>query len=110
MPSVISGAPREVLERSLGSTQGALSDETSRGTKRGFYDRLEKLPSRYLKVVEGGGGEPPPPPQGSKSYTIVKTLNLQKNFDFESMKNFLKGDVLGKFSSQQHEVGNLVGT
>ena len=56
----------------------------------------EGVPSGYLEGVGGGGY--PLPPRGSKSYTIVKTLNLQKNFDFESMKNFLKDDGLGKFS------------
>ena len=47
--------------------------------------------------TEGVGGEAPPP-RGSKSYTTVKTLNPQKIFDFENMKNFLKGDGLEKFS------------
>ena len=42
---------------------------------------------------EVGGG----PPRGSKSYTFVKTLMVQKFFDFDTMKNICKGDGLRKF-------------
>ena len=90
MPSVISGAPREILEMSLGSTQGALSDDTSRGTKGVSMIDLRNCQVGISRWSEVGGGTPLPP-RGSKSYTIVKTLNLQKILNFETMKNFLKG-------------------
>ena len=65
---------------------------------RGALRVHKGVPSGYLKGVVGGGGDPP---RGSKSYTIVKTLNLQKFFDFERMKNFLKVNGLGKFSKSK---------
>ena len=55
------------------------------------------VPSGYLKGV--GGGEMGDPPRGSKSYTIVKTLNPQKFFDFESIKFFLRVMDLENFQS-----------
>ena len=51
--------------------------------------------SRWSEV--GGGGVPPSPTFESKSYTIVKMLNLQKLFEFESVRNFLKYDGLEIF-------------
>ena len=55
---------------------------------------------------EGGGGYPPPP---SKVKVIHHRQNAKsaKNFDFESMKNFLKGDGLGKFSKSTIQSGYL---
>ena len=88
---------------SFDRVQGALQNVTSQGTPRGHNRLLEGVLSEYLKGVcegwwrvEGG----PPPLRYRKiteSYTIVKTLNPQKFFDFETMKNFLKGDGLGRF-------------
>ena len=56
-----------------------------------------------------GGGTPLRYRKITKSYTIVNTLNPQKFFDFESMKNFLKGDGLGKFSKSTTRSRSLGG-
>ena len=84
-----------MLEGLIDRGQGALSNDTSCFTIVGTLGVHEGVPSGYHKGFGGGGY---PPPRGSRSYTIVKTLKMQKIFDFESMKNFLNGDGLGKFS------------
>ena len=55
----------------------------------------------------GRGGEAPLPPSKVKVIHHRQTLNLQKNFDFERMKNFLKVDGLGKFSKSTIQRGYL---
>ena len=107
MPSVIYGALREVLERSLKSTQRALSDDTSRGTKRIFMIDLRNSQVGISRWSEVGGGGIPPPPSGVKVIQHRQKAKSAKNFDFERMKNFLKVDGLGKFFKSTIQSGYL---
>ena len=47
-------------------------------------------------------------PKGSKSYTIIKTRMVQKYFDIVTMKQFHKGDEVGKFSKTTIRSGYIV--
>ena len=73
-----------MFEWSLDRALSTVLKHTSLGTLESSYGVHEGVASGYL--------------QGSKSHTIVKTLKMQEYLDFETMKNFLMGDGLGKFS------------
>ena len=57
------------------------------------------VPSGYLKGVGGGEmGDPLPLSEVKVIHHRQSAKSAKKIFDFESMKNFLKADGLGKFS------------